>query len=251
MLCSNYGNGSYYDSLVILMAEFLGSLYLCVINIILYTQRYPFLLVPLMVILNVIALIGTFGHISGAHVNPAVTISFYASRRGPQSFFMIIGYLIAQFLAAGLAPLVTGTMIERPELFTVIGKGDPWRAFVGEVFFTALLCFVVLSTAVAKRTAGNAYGIIAVVCQIVVCCWCIGYNSGAMLNPIVTFAFMLYGIPFNAPISGLFGTALGGIVGAALYQFFNWSDFDTPDVAKPGALLDGDESEVRDDEAHH
>jgi aquaporin NIP len=117
----------------------------------------------------VVALIYTFGHISGAHMNPAVTISFYVI--GEFKREDLLGYISAQILGAivGSALLYIlfleegKSMKELAYLGSTIPSGSNMQAFVMELILTFILMLVICGSAVhgkaIKSFAGLAIGL--------------------------------------------------------------------------------------------
>lgn len=105
--------------------------------------------------LVVTAMIWSLSGISGAHINPAVTLAFLLRRCFPVQ--RIGGYLGAQFAGAIAAAFVLraifGASVEhgitKPTGFSA------WQAFVSETILTFLLIFTILATAEAKAVVGK------------------------------------------------------------------------------------------------
>lgn len=117
----------------------------------------------------VVALIYTFGHISGAHMNPAVTLSFTAIKEFDKE--KTIGYIVAQILGAVFASLVlylifieeAKTMQELAYLGSTQYRGSQMQLFVMEFILTFILMLVICGSAVhgkaTKSFAGLAIGL--------------------------------------------------------------------------------------------
>src|SRR5881392_3819294 len=88
--------------------------------------------------LIVMAMIYTFGDVSGAHLNPAVTLGFFAARRLPGRCVApyILAQLIGAFAASAALPAMFGN---RAALGTTIPHGSPWQSFALEAVLTGLL----------------------------------------------------------------------------------------------------------------
>ena len=97
-----------------------------------------------------------WGKQSGAHFNPAVTLSFWRLGKvaGPDAFF----YIFAQFAGATAGILLVGTLLS-PMLAdpavnyaaTVPGSGGPWVAFFAELGISFLLMTVVLAASNSRK----------------------------------------------------------------------------------------------------
>jgi aquaporin Z len=131
--------------------------------------------------LVVMALIYTFGHISGAHFNPAVTIAFMVQR----SISLKVGllYIVTQCAAALFASLCLLTMFGNVANLGASLPRDSWQqSFILEIILTFILMIVILGSAVhakaVKSFAGAAIG--ATVCVEALFA---GPISGASMNP--------------------------------------------------------------------
>ncbi len=168
------------------------------------------------------------GHISGAHVNPAVTIGFLATgkMKANEAGF----YILAQLIGAGIAGLLVGLLASGAAQKAAFGAplpGDGIPAMVAagfEVVLTALLVFVVLSTAADKRSTPGWHGF-AIGMTLAVAILAGGAFSGASLNParsfgpaLASFAFATAGQATPA-ISLYWIYVLGPIVGGVLAAF--------------------------------
>jgi len=106
-----------------------------------------------------LALLGmayTIGHVSGCHINPAVTLGFLVSRK--INIMQAAYYWVAQFAGAAIGGLIIWVISREGDLDTThIFAANGWGSKIGspfgigsaimvEIVFTALLIFVVLST---------------------------------------------------------------------------------------------------------
>lgn len=165
--------------------------------------------------LIVLAMIYTVGEVSGAHLNPAVTLGFWWAGRLPAS--AVPGYLAAEFLGsligAGLLKLLF------PESVLLGGthpSGTALQSCVLELLLTFLLMFVVLSVSRGAKEKGLTAGIV-VGSVIALEALFAGPISGASMNPVRSFApAVLSGsvgdlwIYFVGPIAGAW---LAGVAG--------------------------------------
>src|SRR5436305_500989 len=111
--------------------------------------------------LIVLAMIYTLGDISGAHLNPAVTLGFFSARRFPLG--QVLPYLASQFSGAIAASLMLRLLFpSNAALGATIPAGAVAQSFFLELILTAILMFVILgvSTGAAEKgiTAGIAVG---------------------------------------------------------------------------------------------
>src|SRR3712207_824190 len=118
---------------------------------------YDSLAVALAFGLALAAVVAAVGHVSGAHVNPAVTLGMAATGKFPWQYTP--HYIGAQFVGAVLAALATwvtfGGAGARGEAklaatYPAQGVGD-LQAFVVEIFITFILVFVVMAVATDQR----------------------------------------------------------------------------------------------------
>ena len=136
--------------------------------------------------LIVIAMIYTLGDVSGAHLNPAVTVAFAAAGRSLWS--TVPGYIAAQ-LAGAFAASGTLRLLFPGDgnLGATLPAGSPMQSFVLEVILTALLMFVILSVSTGAKEKGITAGI-AIGAVIALEAMFAGPISGASMNPARSLA---------------------------------------------------------------
>jgi aquaporin NIP len=105
----------------------------------------------------VMMMVVAFGPISGAHINPAVTIALWAAREfeGREVVPYIISQCVGAIVASGLLLWMYPTT---PTLGQTLPIGAAAPAFVMEVFLTTLLMLVILACAVGSRCARSSEG---------------------------------------------------------------------------------------------
>ena len=136
--------------------------------------------------LVVMAMIYTVGDVSGAHLNPAITIGFWCSRRLPSR--CVIPYIITQLGGAFAASALLRTMFGNvAHLGATIPSSSPWQSFALEVVLTALLMFVILNVSTGPKETGMMAGI-AVGGVIGLEAMFAGPISGASMNPARSLA---------------------------------------------------------------
>lgn len=107
--------------------------------------------------LVVMAMIYAIGDISGAHINPAVTIGFWIARRfdGIQVLPYLAAQLIGAFAASGLLRLL---FLDHMTLGATLPAGPWWQALIFEVILTFLLMFVILNVSAGAKEKGIMAG---------------------------------------------------------------------------------------------
>ena len=108
--------------------------------------------------LIVMAMIYAFGEISGAHFNPAVTISFAYAKKF--AWKEVPKYITAQLLGAFLASGILWFLFPASEFYgATIPTLDVWRAFVLELILTFFLMLVIINVSTGSKEVGTMAGI--------------------------------------------------------------------------------------------
>lgn len=132
--------------------------------------------------LVVLAMIYAVGDVSGAHLNPAVTLGFTAA--GRFQWKSVASYLISQaigaFAASGMLLLLFPT---HTTLGSTLPAGSVWQSFVLEAILTFILMMVILRVSTGAKEKGITAGI-AVGSVIGLEAMFAGPVSGASMNPI-------------------------------------------------------------------
>src|SRR6266446_9449355 len=136
--------------------------------------------------LIVLAMIYTIGDISGAHINPAVTIGFFVARRFEAR--NVLPYVMSQCAGALLASVALRFLFpQSATLGATVPADSAMQSFVLEMILTALLMFVILSVSTGAREKGITAGI-AVGAVIGLEALFAGPISGASMNPARSLA---------------------------------------------------------------
>lgn len=131
--------------------------------------------------LIVLAMIYTFGDVSGAHFNPAVTTAFAVARRFP--WREVPGFIIAQILGAFAASgLLRFLFPTDATLGATLPAGGEMQSFVLEIVLTFLLMLVILSVSTGAKEKGITAGI-AIGSVIALEAMFAGPICGASMNP--------------------------------------------------------------------
>lgn len=169
-----------------------------------------------------------FGSTSGAHINPAVTVSLAATRRFP--WRETLPYVVAQLVGSVLGGLLVVAVYGRASVgvshvgSVAFGPGvGYWRATLAEAVGTFLLVLAIMALAVDKRApvgwAGLMIGL-SVTCSIVV----IGPQTGSAINPAraigpwAASSLTGGGAPWSQVWAYIVGSLVGGFVAAVGYD---------------------------------
>jgi glycerol uptake facilitator protein len=177
----------------------------------------------------IFAAVYSVGHISGAHINPAVTTALWATRKIDSQ--TAVSYMAAQvvgaFIGAGLTLVIlSGNHPETLGLGAVSVNANAGNVigFLAEVIGTAILVFTVFGAAVDGRAPAGFAGIVIgfIVYGIIIL---VGPITGAALNPAREFGPDLVQTLIGASTKWeqlpvyIAGPIVGGLVGAFLYEF--------------------------------
>ena len=157
--------------------------------------------------LIVLAMIYAIGDVSGAHLNPAVTLGFFAGRRLEAK--MVLPYVLSQLSGALAASLLLRALFpQHLTLGLTAPTGPALQSLILEIILTALLMFVILNVSEGAKERGITAGI-AVGAVIALEALFGGPISGASMNPARSFAPALVSQHFAnlwiylvAPITG-------------------------------------------------
>lgn len=136
--------------------------------------------------LIVLAMIYSFGDVSGAHLNPAVTTAFWVAGRFPGA---AVGPYVAAQCAGALAAsgLVRALFPAHATLGLTAPRGSDAQSFVLEVVLTFILMLVILNVSTGAKEKGITAGI-AVGAVIALEAMFAGPISGASMNPARSLA---------------------------------------------------------------
>lgn len=158
----------------------------------------------------VLIVIYSVGNVSGAHLNPAVTIGFYFAKRIDRS--KIFTYVSAQVVGGLIACFVLFVAYPDAENFGVtIPKVEIWRVFILEVVFTFILMFVILNVSTGHMEKGIMAGV-AVGGTVFVLAAFGGSLTGASMNPARSIAPAV----FSNDFTGIWIYITAPIIGAIL-----------------------------------
>lgn len=165
--------------------------------------------------LIVMAMIYAVGDVSGAHLNPAVTLGFWLSGRFPAK--LIPAYIGSQtagaLLASGLLRLLLGN---HAHLGATLPAGSDLQSFGLEVVLTAILMFVILAVSSGSKEAGMMAGV-AIGGVVALEALFAGPICGASMNPARSLAPALVTGNVQSLWVYLTGPTLGAAIAVAIF----------------------------------
>ncbi|MDP3983105.1 MAG: aquaporin [bacterium] len=171
-------------------------------------------LTPFFAALTLMLFVYTVGHISGTHINPAVTLGLLSWKKISQS--QAISYIIAQFLGAMFARIVAANLI--PDLSKALlplgarltNAGSVGIAeMLGMMFFTFGIGTVVLGK-ISKGATGLVVG-----GSLLIGLFIAGTGSNGILNPAVALALGSFNLMY------VLGPVIGAYLGFKLVNYLN------------------------------
>jgi aquaporin Z len=174
------------------------------------------LVVPFGFGLGLLAAIFAFGHLSGGHYNPAVTIAMILDKRTTPADGL--AYIVAQIIGAIGAAAVILVAISQNAVAAGISAPGPGVSDTGalilEAVFTAIFLVVILT--VTKKAPGLAA--IAIPLTLVGIHFAIATTSGSSVNPARSIGSAVVGGDLSNLWVYLIGPTIGGIIGYAVYK---------------------------------
>jgi len=161
---------------------------------------------------TLMVLVYALGGVSGANLNPAVSVALGLSKKLP---WLEVGKYVGAQLAGGAAAGVAyGAVFGRTFNLEPAKGALVYQVFLAEMLYTLMLCFVVLNVAASKKHAGNQFYGLAIGFVVIAGGYGAGHISGGCFNPAVAL-----GIDLSSAALG-FGWCLPygvfELVGAAL-----------------------------------
>jgi MIP family channel proteins len=180
--------------------------------------------------LTILAAAYLFGHISGAHLNPAITLGLTASGRFPKD--AVPFYLVAQVLGAILGALAVALVFPDAEISATVTQPGPGvgvgEAFLAELLLGFVLMLVVKGTAIDDRAEGPSAGLAI---GLIIAAGHLAFIpvSGASFNPARSIGSAVVGGELGDLLIYLVAPVLGAVAAALLYEKL-LHGVDVPDV---------------------
>ncbi|MTI40794.1 MIP/aquaporin family protein [Fulvivirga lutimaris] len=133
----------------------------------------------------VMAIIYCFGELSGAHINPAVTLSFWLAKRFDKS--LVLPYIVSQLAGALFASLTLMFLFPTHELLgATLPTFEPTQSFVLELIMSYILMLVIIQVSSGSKETGTMAGM-AIGGVVLLEAMFGGPISGASMNPARSF----------------------------------------------------------------
>ncbi len=166
--------------------------------------------------LVIVVFIYAYGHLSGTHINPAVTLGLLIA--GEIEFVTALGYWIVQFLGGILGAVLLNVLLPEPGDLgvTILAEGvTPVQGLVIEIVLTFFLVNTIFNTAVSGK-AGNFAGL-AIGLTLVLAILMGGPLTRASLNPARTLGPAIVSGNYADLWLYFVGPFVGAILAALLY----------------------------------
>ena len=168
--------------------------------------------------LSVVAMAYCIGGISGCHINPAITLGVWLSKRmsGKDAAGYMAGQFIGALIGSAIIWLLTSTGGYDASTATGangFGEGEMVQALIAEVVFTFIFVLVVLGATDSEKGAGNLAGLAIGLTLTLVHIVCIPI-TGTSVNPARSFGPAIFA--GGAALSQLWLFIVAPFVGAAL-----------------------------------
>lgn len=221
-----------------LAAEFIGTFLL--VAVVVVSQG-----APLAVLFALTGIVLMLGAISGAHVNPAITVGAWVTRR--IGWLRAVGYIFVQFLGAavafftlqaflgGQAPLSEAAaaygqqaqaLFQANPLSELTANNAAWYVFFAELLGTAILGFAVANATRAKDQLSAAFSVgLGIFIALLVAGTVAGYvSANAIINPAVALGLQVYAPEAWPYLVYALAPVLGGALGFVLYDLLRGKD---------------------------
>lgn len=162
---------------------------------------------PVMAGLTLMLFVYTIGSVSGAHINPAVTVGIWSLRKIRLREGLL--YIVSQFVGAGLAMMAAKYFgIVAPIAKEVTANKVGIAEGAGAIFFTFVIAAVMYQK-VPEAAGGLVIGI-SLLLSVTVASF---MGSPGILNPAVAFGVQAFSVMTTA------GPVVGSLVGMQLYRY--------------------------------
>ena len=190
------------------IAEAFGTFVLTLVVALSLAGSFP-VSTPALAVMTLGLLVYALGHVSGCHINPALTLGLWSIKKinGKET----LKYIIAQFVGAGVAYFIfslinngAGTSPVLNNSFAVL-----FAEFLGMFFYAFLLAAIFY-----EKTPKNLSGILVAGALLLGIAVAMLLGSNGMLNPAVALGVGSFNVMY------LLGPAIGSVLGMQAYKYF-------------------------------
>ena len=165
----------------------------------------------------VMTMIYALGPVSGAHLNPAVTIGFVVAKRFPLK--ETLPYIFSQAIGAFLASFILHFLFPANQfLGSTIPAGTDMQSFILELILTFFLMLVIIQVATGSKEQGMFAGL-AIGSTVLLEAMFAGPISGASMNPIRSFAPAIVSGYFDHLWIYLTAPIIGATLAVGIWRF--------------------------------
>lgn len=198
------------------ICEFIGTFFLVLAVGSTVINAAAGVIAPLAIGSMLMVMVFATGHISGAHLNPAVTLAVWI--RGKMDTSDLPGYWIGQ-IAGGVAAAYLVLFMKGNPAVTPMHFASPTMPFIAEFLGTFALAFVVLNVATAKANSNNSFYGLAIGFTVVAAVFALGDYSGGAFNPAVAIGITAMGLNAVANVwIHLVADLAGGAFAAVVFR---------------------------------
>lgn len=169
--------------------------------------------------LIVMAMIYSLGHISGAHLNPAVTIAFTIAKRFQLK--EVLPYIISQLTGAIAASLTLKALFPANEMLgATLPAGTAMQSFFMELILTFFLMLVIINVATGSKEQGMFAGL-AIGSTVLLEAMFAGPICGASMNPARSIAPAVVSSHIEHLWIYVIATILGAVLAIPVWKYLN------------------------------
>jgi aquaporin Z len=201
------------------LTEFIGTFFLVLTIGLTVLGGSP--MAPLAIGASLMVMVYMGGHVSGAHYNPAVSLSLVL--RGTFAASELLSYILAQLGGGFSAALVVYVILGRTFVPVPAPTSTVMAALLVEILYTAALALVFMNVATAQATKGNSFYGLAIGFTVAAGAFAGGPISGGAYNPAVGLGpAIVHALISRAPIGHVWlyivGPCVGGALAAAVFR---------------------------------
>ncbi len=175
------------------------------------------LVVPFAFSFGLLAAIFAFGHVSGGHYNPAVTVAAVIDGRLPAAD--AAGYLVAQVLGALGAAVVVLATVGQSAVAAGITRPGGGVTEVGAIIIEVVLTAGFVAVILAATKHASALAALAIPLTLVAIHFAAAPLSGASVNPVRSIGSAVVGGDIAVLWIYIVAPLVGGVIGALVYRF--------------------------------